>query len=90
MEILSFDEFLRSLKQNSEHHIPCFWELAHPVESGGVSSASDYLTQGWKLKIFYLKKPNLVDVYNSIKLENVRKKSFKNGWIIQRFITGRK
>lgn len=81
MEILSFDEFLRSLKQNIDTPHSLLLGAGASVESG-VSSASDCIWE-WKLEIFLSQNPNLVDVYNSIKLENVRK-------VIQKWLDNQK
>ena len=70
MNSLTFDEFLRSLKQNIDTPHSLLIGAGASVESG-VPSASDCIW-GWKQEIFLSQNPALVGVYNNTKSDSVR------------------
>lgn len=71
MQTLTFDSFLRSLKQNLDSpHSPLLGAGAS-VESD-IPSASDCIWE-WKKEIFLSQNTALVDMYSNIKADNVRR-----------------
>ena len=70
MQILSFDSFLRSLKQNMDSPHILLLGAGASVESG-IQSASDCIWD-WKKEIFLSKNPALIELYSNIKADNVR------------------
>lgn len=70
MQTLTFDEFLRSLKQNKDMPHSLLLGAGASVESG-ISSASDCIWD-WKREIFLSQNPPLVETYSNIKVDNVR------------------
>ena len=70
MQILSFDEFLRSFKRNMDTPHSLLLGAGASVESG-VRSASDCIWE-WKREIFLSQNPSLIESYNNIKIDSVR------------------
>jgi hypothetical protein len=70
MQILKFDEFMRSLKQNRDTPHSLLLGAGASVESG-VPSASDCIWD-WKREIFLSQNPALIESYNNTKVDNVR------------------
>jgi NAD-dependent SIR2 family protein deacetylase len=70
MNSLTFDEFLRSLKQNIDTPHSLLIGAGASVASG-VPSASDCIWD-WKQEIFLSQNPALVGVYNNTKSDSVR------------------
>lgn len=77
MQILTFDELLRSFKQNKDTPHSLLLGAGASVESG-VRSASDCVWE-WKREIFLSQNPTFVDTYSNIKVDSVR-------YAIQRWI----
>ena len=77
MQILAFDELLRSFKQNKDTPHSLLLGAGASVESG-VRSASDCVWE-WKREIFLSQNPTFVDTYSNIKVDSVR-------YAIQRWI----
>lgn len=70
MEILQFDEFIRSLKQNKDTSHSLLLGAGASIESG-VPSAWDCIWD-WKREIYLSQNPELVDYYKNTKVESVR------------------
>lgn len=70
MQTLTFDSFLRSLKQNLDSPHSLLLGAGASVESG-IPSASDCIWE-WKKEIFLSQNTALVDMYSNIKADNVR------------------
>lgn len=70
MQTLTFDELLRSFKQNIDTPHSLLLGAGASVESG-IRSASDCVWE-WKREIFLSQNPAFVDIYNNIKVESVR------------------
>lgn len=70
MQILTFDEFMRSLKQNKDTPHALLLGAGASVESD-IPSATDCVWD-WKREIFISQNSALVEVYNNIKVDNVR------------------
>lgn len=70
MDIITFDQFLRSMKQNIDTPHVLLLGAGASVESG-VPSAADCIWD-WKKEIFLSQNPVLVDNYTNIKLDSVR------------------
>ncbi|MDR1003228.1 MAG: SIR2 family protein [Oscillospiraceae bacterium] len=70
MQTLTFDELLRSFKQNRDTPHSLLLGAGASVESG-VRSASDCVWE-WKREIFLSQNPTLVDSYSNIKVDSVR------------------
>src|SRR5690554_1569114 len=70
MQTLTFDELLRSFKQNKDTTHSLLLGAGASVESG-IRSASDCVWE-WKREIFLSQNPAFVDIYNNIKVESVR------------------
>lgn len=70
MQTLTFDELLRSFKQNNDTPHSMLLGAGASVESG-VRSASDCVWE-WKREIFLSQNPNFVDTYSNIKVDSVR------------------
>lgn len=71
MQTLTFDSFLRSLKQNLDSPHSLLLGAGASVESG-IPSASDCIWE-WKKEIFLSQNTALVDMYSNIKADNVRR-----------------
>lgn len=70
MQTLSFDEFIRSLKQNMDMPHSMLLGAGASVESG-IPSASDCIWD-WKREIFLSHNPSMIENYSNIKVDNVR------------------
>jgi len=70
MQTLTFDELLRSFKQNKDTPHSLLLGAGASVESG-VRSASDCIWE-WKREIFLSQNPSFVDTYSNIKVDSVR------------------
>lgn len=70
MQTLTFDELLRSFKQNKDTPHSLLLGAGASVESG-VRSASDCVWE-WKREIFLSQNPTSVDTYSNIKVDSVR------------------
>lgn len=70
MEILQFDEFVRSLKQNKDTCHSLLLGAGTSIESG-VPSAWDCIWD-WKREIFLSQNPELIDYYKNTKVDSVR------------------
>jgi len=70
MQILKFDEFIRSLKQNKDTAHSFLLGAGASVESG-IPSASDCIWD-WKHEIFLSQNPSLIDSFKNVKVDNVR------------------
>ncbi len=70
MQTLTFDELLRSFKQNKDTPHSLLLGAGASVESG-VRSASDCVWE-WKRDIFLSQNPAFVDAYSNIKVDSVR------------------
>jgi NAD-dependent SIR2 family protein deacetylase len=70
MQTLTFDELLRSFKQNSDTPHSLLLGAGASVESG-VRSASDCVGE-WKREIFLSQNPTFADSYSNIKVDSVR------------------
>lgn len=80
MRSLSFDELLRSFKQNMDTPHSLLLGAGASVESG-VQSAADCIWE-WKREMFLSQNPAFVDYYSNIKIDSVRDS-------IQRWIDGK-
>ena len=67
VEVLEFDEFVRSIKQNMDTKFSMFLGAGASVESG-VPSAGECIWE-WKRDIFISKNPVLAETHNNIKSE---------------------
>lgn len=81
MNRLTFDEFIRSLKQNKDTTHSIFLGAGASVESG-IQSASDCIWD-WKRDIYISQNPNDSNACNNTKIESVRR-------LIQRWIDEQK
>ncbi|MDR2408454.1 MAG: SIR2 family protein [Bacteroidales bacterium] len=70
MEKLTFDEFIRSLKQNKDTKHSLLLGAGASVESG-IPSAADCIWD-WKHDIFLSQNPSLVEQFGNIKVDNVK------------------
>ena len=70
MQILKFDEFVRSLKQNKDIFHSFLLGAGASVESG-IPSASDCIWD-WKHEIFISQNPSLVTSFNNVKTDHVK------------------
>mgnify|MGYP001240476736 CR=1 FL=1 len=70
MQTLTFDELLRSFKQNKDTPHSLLIGAGASVESG-VRSASDCVWE-WKREIFLSQNPTFIDTYSNIKVDSVR------------------
>lgn len=70
MQTLTFDELLRSFKENKDTPHSLLLGAGASIESG-VRSASDCIWE-WKREIFLSLNPTFVDTYSNIKADSVR------------------
>jgi hypothetical protein len=70
MQTLSFDEFMRSLKQNMDTPHSMLLGAGASVESD-IPSASDCIWE-WKREIFLSQNPTMIEKYSNIKVDNIR------------------
>lgn len=77
MNILTFDEFLRSVKQNKDITHSLFLGAGASVESG-IQTASDCIWD-WKRDIYLSQNPNDAKTCNNVRIDSVQR-------IIQRWI----
>ena len=71
MNKLTFDEFIRSLKQNKDTVHSFFLGAGASVESG-IQSATDCIWD-WKREIYVSQNPHNARLCNNIKIESVRR-----------------
>ena len=71
MNILTFDEFLRSIKQNKDTAQSFFLGAGASVESG-IQSATDCIWD-WKREIYVSQNPHNANACNNTKIETVRR-----------------
>lgn len=81
MNKLTFDEFIRSLKQNKDITHSFFLGAGASIESG-IQSAADCIWD-WKRDIYVSRNPANSEAYNNTKIESVRR-------LIQRWIDDQK